>query len=75
MVVDGTLLKAPYRWLAIGDPDTISLALSIPGGALAKVRNAGGTTSLTTGDLIQITAVRSVEAPRYATPAPAPESG
>ena len=73
--VDGTLLKAPYRWLAIGDPDTISLALSIPGGALAKVRNAGGTTSLTTGDLIQITAVRSVEAPRYATPAPAPESG
>lgn len=73
--VDGTRLEAPYHWLAIGDPDTISLALSIPGGALAKVRNAGGTTDLSTDDLIEITAVRPVEAPRFATPAPAPESG
>lgn len=73
--VDGTRLEPPYRWRAIGDPETISLALSIPGGALAKVRNAGGTTDLTTPDLVQITAVRSLDAPRFATPAPAPEPG
>jgi len=73
--VDGTLLRPPYRWLAIGDPDTISLALSIPGGALAKVRNAGGDPDLTTRELVAITAVRSVEVPQYATPAPVPETG
>lgn len=71
--VDGTLLEPPYRWRAIGDPDTISPALSIPGGALAKVRNAGGTTELTTHDLVEITAVRSLDISRFATPAPAPE--
>ena len=73
--VDGSLLESPYRWLAIGDPDTISLALSIPGGALAKVRNAGGATVLTTHELVQITAVRALDPPRFATPAPAPETG
>ncbi len=75
VTVDGSLLESPYRWRAIGDPDTISLALAIPGGALAKVRNAGGTTDLVTHDLVQITAVRSLETPRFATPAPAPEAG
>lgn len=71
IVVDGTRLDPPYRWLAIGDPDTISIALNIPGGALATVRNAGGTTSMITHDLLAIDAVRPLEPPRYATPAPA----
>ena len=35
-------LTAPYRWTAIGDPDTIAPALQIPGGALAQVRSNGG---------------------------------
>ena len=69
--VDGALLSAPYRWLVIGDPDTISTALSIPGGALASIRNASGTEELVTRDVVQITAVRDDEAPRYATPVPA----
>lgn len=30
--VDGTALTAPYRWLAIGDPETIAPALNMPGG-------------------------------------------
>lgn len=74
-VVDGVLVESPYRWLAIGDPDTMSTALGIPGGALAVVRNAGGTTSVTPSDLVSVTAVRTVEPPRYATPAPAEEAG
>ncbi|GEN78917.1 DUF881 domain-containing protein [Actinotalea fermentans] len=73
--VDGVLVESPYRWLAIGDPDTMTTALGIPGGALAVVRNAGGTTSVTPSDLVQITAVRAVDAPRYATPVPADEVG
>jgi len=73
--VDGVVITSPYRWLAIGDPDTMTTALGIPGGALAVVRNAGGTTSVTPRELLQITAVRSVDAPRYATPVPADEAG
>lgn len=71
VVVDGIQLSPPYRWLVIGDPDTISIALNIPGGALATVRNAGGTTSMITHDLLAIDAVRPLEPPRYATPSPA----
>ncbi len=71
--VDGVVLKEPYRWIAIGDPDTIVTALSIPGGALAGVRNAGGTTDLQTRDLVQVTAIREVPRPEFATPAPVEE--
>jgi uncharacterized protein YlxW (UPF0749 family) len=73
--VDGSVLSPPYRWLAIGDPETITTALSIPGGALAAVRNAGGTAGLDSVDLVEITAVREVERPAYATPAQATEGG
>ena len=72
--VDGAVLEPPYRWLAIGDPDTISTALGIPGGALAVVRTAGGTTSVSPRDDVEITAVREVEPPRFATPVPAEEN-
>lgn len=72
--VDGTLLEAPYRWLVIGDPDTMTTALSIPGGALASVRNESGTTVLDTRSEVSIEATRTLEAPTYATPAPAPET-
>lgn len=73
--VDGTLVDPPYRWLAIGDPDTMTTALGIPGGALAVVRNAGGTTSVTPSDLVRIDVVREVDAPQYATPVPADDAG
>lgn len=73
--VDGVVLTSPYRWLAIGDPDTIITALSIPGGALAAVRNAGGSTDLEAKDLVEVTAVRVIDRPQYATPAPAADAG
>lgn len=73
--VDGSVLSPPYRWLAIGDPETMTTALNIPGGALAAVRNAGGTGELTSVDLVEITAVREVERPAYATPAQPAEGG
>ncbi len=76
--VDGTVLEPPYRWLVIGDPDTITTALGIPGGALAVVRTAGGTTSVAARERVEVTAVRDVPPPRWATPVPvepAPEGG
>lgn len=68
--VDGITLRAPYLWLAIGDPDTITVALSIPGGALATVRSEEGTTSVVSRDELVVDALRTLRLPRYATPVP-----
>lgn len=68
--VDGVSLRAPYVWLAIGDPDTLIPALEIPGGALAQVRNAPGETEIEGHDHITVDAIRRTSTPRYATPAP-----
>ncbi|MCL3862416.1 DUF881 domain-containing protein [Actinotalea sp. K2] len=74
LVVDGTLLSPPYRWLAIGDPATLSGALGIRGGALATVRNAGGATNLDSRDLVEVAATKAISAPRFATPVPVAET-
>ncbi|GIG20297.1 hypothetical protein Cch01nite_10210 [Cellulomonas chitinilytica] len=68
--VDGVTLQAPYVWIAIGDPDIIGPALKIPGGALAQVRSNGGHGTVEAQDLVQVTAVRAVPDPVYATPVP-----
>lgn len=71
VVVDGVAISAPYEWRAIGDSGTLQVALEIPGGALASVRNAGGVVTLREEDEVQIHAVRELDAPRYAEPQPA----
>ncbi|MDT0166203.1 DUF881 domain-containing protein [Actinotalea sp. AC32] len=75
VVVDGTEVDAPYRWRAIGDPDTIIPALDMPGGAMAQVRNAGGTADLRAAETVAVDATRDVSEPRFATPAPDAEDG
>jgi uncharacterized protein YlxW (UPF0749 family) len=72
--LDGETLKAPYVWLVIGDPDTIQTALQIPGGALAYVRNDGGTGDVAKLQHVDITALRDLPQPKYATLAPVPTS-
>ena len=69
--VDGELVDPPYRWVAIGDPDTLGPALEIPGGALSAVRNNGGTGTSRARTLVEVTATRPVPEPRFATPVPA----
>lgn len=73
--VDGQPLEAPYRWVAIGDPDTLKPALEMPGGAMAAIRNDGATTDVRSQDSITIDVLRSVPAPRWATPVPSPATG
>ncbi|MEV7971774.1 DUF881 domain-containing protein [Cellulomonas sp. NPDC089187] len=62
----------PYLWSAIGDPETMSTAMAIPGGAVAKVQIDGGTARVEQRDLVQITALRTLTEPQYATPEPVP---
>ncbi|WP_456824713.1 DUF881 domain-containing protein [Cellulomonas sp. P5_E12] len=70
VVLDGVALTAPYRWIAIGDPDIIAPALQIPGGAMAQVRNNGGRGTVDSADKVVVDAIRDVPDPRYATPVP-----
>jgi uncharacterized protein YlxW (UPF0749 family) len=67
--IDGKQLVAPYTVVAIGDPPTIDRALKIPGGVVALVRQDGCEIQLEQRRTVQITAVRSPRAPRFARPA------
>lgn len=68
LTVNGEPISPPYEWRAIGDPQTLAVALDIPGGALASMRNVGAHVSMEQRDLVQITAVREAEKPQYAEP-------
>ena len=68
--LDSTVLQPPYQLQAIGDPNTMDTALNIPTGVVAIVRNAGGQAIITQQDNVSITALRSVPAPKFASPAP-----
>ncbi|WP_156388055.1 DUF881 domain-containing protein [Cellulomonas sp. Root137] len=70
VVLDGVELTAPYRWVAIGDPDIIAPALQIPGGAMAQVRNNGGRGTVERQELVEVDAIRVVPDPVFATPVP-----
>ncbi|MHB1064588.1 MAG: DUF881 domain-containing protein [Georgenia sp.] len=70
VVVDGVDISPPYRWTAVGDPGTLYVALEIPGGALAAVRNAGGVVRLEEADAVEILAVRDLDEPVHAVPQP-----
>ncbi|MGC5627231.1 DUF881 domain-containing protein [Georgenia sp. Z1344] len=61
LVVDGTTISSPYVLRAIGDPQTMQVALEIPGGALSTVRGRGATVSLIEQAHVEI---RSVAEPR-----------
>ncbi len=75
VTVDGVPLAPPYRWTAIGDAQTLAVALEIPGGALASIRNDGGQTALEQHELVQVTAVRELAEPAFATPAATAPAG
>ncbi|MDP9777530.1 uncharacterized protein YlxW (UPF0749 family) [Nakamurella flavida] len=69
VTTDGRPLAAPYVFLAIGDPPTLSAALAIPGGVLDTVRRAGGTMTVDQQDTVEIDAVRPPRTPQFARPA------
>jgi uncharacterized protein YlxW (UPF0749 family) len=68
VAVDGADQTPPYIVLAIGDPKTLDTALNIPGGVAATVRAAGGELTVREQERVSIDVVRTLPAPRYASP-------
>lgn len=67
--VNGQSVPAPMTVLAIGDPNTLNAAMSIPGGVVPSVKLIGGAVSITNSAEIQITAIRALGTQSYADPA------
>ena len=70
--VSGQRVAQPYSIKAIGDPATMASAMDIPGGVTESVRGDGATPTVRQAESIDITALHSLQAPRYARPVPAP---
>ena len=68
LVVDGVVIGAEHEWRVIGDADTIVPALEIPNGAIDTFTSRDATVEVVERPLVQVTAIRTVEAPQYATP-------
>jgi uncharacterized protein YlxW (UPF0749 family) len=64
--IDGTLLTSPYILDVIGDPHTLSGALTLVDGPIAQFKDAGATVRLEERDSLDITAVREQSALQYA---------
>lgn len=71
LVVSGVDIEPPYRWRVIGDPQTLAVALDIPGGALASIRGAGAAAEVSQLDRVEIASVQELEQPEWAIPVPA----
>jgi uncharacterized protein YlxW (UPF0749 family) len=70
--VDGRLLTPPYTYTVIGDPQTLSRLLQIPGGVLDVLHGKGAQGKVTQPGTVTVDALRSPTPPQYARPAPGP---
>jgi uncharacterized protein YlxW (UPF0749 family) len=68
VVVDGTTLRPPFTFTAIGEPSTLETALDIPGGVLESLRQAQAHGTVRTGSDLKVTALHEVQPPKFAVP-------
>ncbi|BCJ40148.1 hypothetical protein GCM10010168_30060 [Actinoplanes ianthinogenes] len=68
IIADGERLTGPFRLLVIGPPGTMSTALQIPGGVVASVKSDGGSVTMDSRSMVEVTAVRKASALQYARP-------
>ncbi|MBG0562211.1 DUF881 domain-containing protein [Actinoplanes sp. NEAU-A11] len=68
IIADGVHLTGPFRLLVIGQPETMRTALQIPGGVVASVQKDGGSVTMDSRSLVEVTAVRKAAALQYARP-------
>jgi uncharacterized protein YlxW (UPF0749 family) len=67
VIADGTPLRAPYVFTAVGDPHTLADAMAIPGGVVDSVAGrSGAKAAVAQRDTVVVDALRSLSAPRYA---------
>jgi uncharacterized protein YlxW (UPF0749 family) len=72
--IDGISVPEPYTILAIGDPQTMSSAMEIPGGLSENVRGLPATITITQEKELEVGALHALRAPRYARPVAPPAS-
>jgi uncharacterized protein YlxW (UPF0749 family) len=68
VVVDGQTLPGTLILTAIGDPQTMQTALSIPGGALDTTKSHGGNVQVESAGTVQVTALHPTTDLKYAHP-------
>ena len=68
--IDGTTVTEPYVILAIGEPQTLSSAMEIPGGLAENVRQLGASISISQSTDLVVGALHTLREPRYARPVP-----
>jgi uncharacterized protein YlxW (UPF0749 family) len=67
VLADATPLRAPYVFLAIGDPHTLADAMEIPGGVIDSVSaRSGASTEIDQRERVVVDALRPLSTPRYA---------
>ena len=64
--VNNTKIRSPYKLLALGDPETMSTALKIPGGMSENVTTSGGNVIITEIPELEITSSVPLTTPEYA---------
>ena len=64
--VNNTKIRSPYKLLALGDPETMSTALKIPGGMSENVTTSGGNVIITEFSELEITSSVPLITPEYA---------
>lgn len=70
VTVDGAVVPAPFRIVAIGDAHTLAGAMAIPGGFSDSVRGIGGDVAVVEGESLVIDALHQPSEPAYAQPVP-----
>jgi uncharacterized protein YlxW (UPF0749 family) len=64
--IAGTLVRPPYRFVVLGDAQTLAAALGIPGGVVATVQQRGATADVGQHDSLRVDALQPLERPQYA---------
>ncbi len=68
LLVDDVGVSPPYKLRVIGDPDTMSTALNIPGGVADTVQKDGGTVKVGQPESVSVETLARVRTPQYAEP-------
>ncbi len=70
--VDGTVLQAPYRVVAIGDQRALATGLAIPGGVIEVLAGKGSTAVVAERSEVTVDALATPAPPKHARPPPEP---